>query len=385
MRLSFLLGMLVLLFCGCAATGSDLPTQPTAPAYSETAAPTTIPTTVPVTESEDPLHLLLAAMTLEEKVGQLFLARCPEAGAPEDISSYHLGGFLLFGRDFEDETPDSVRRKIVNYQRHAPIPLLIAVDEEGGTVCRVSRYEAFRGSPFPSPRESYAAGGMERVLATEQEKSAFLADLGINVNIGPVCDISTDPGAFMYKRSLGESPEETGRFVCATVQVMKTYNIGSVLKHFPGYGNNDDTHIGIVRDDRTLEELEQTDLVPFSAGIEAGCDAVLVSHNVITALDESMPASLSPAVHDYLRNTMNFDGVIVTDDLVMEAITDAYGPEEAAILAVLAGNDLLCSSEYQIQYPAVLEAVQSGRISTAQLEESVLRVLAWKQELGLIF
>ena len=110
-----------------------------------------------------------------------------------------------------------------------------------------------------------------------------------------------------------------------------------------------------------------------------------MSHNIVTAMDAEFPASLSPAVHDYLRSAMGFEGVIVTDDLVMEAITKAYGPEEAAVLAVLAGNDLLCSSEYQIQYPAVLGAVRSGRISTDRLDASVMRILQWKKELGLIF
>jgi len=158
-----------------------------------------------------------------------------------------------------------------------------------------------------------------------------------------------------------------------------------VLKHFPGYGNNPDTHTQMVRDDRPLEELEKSDLVPFAEGIRTGTDAILISHNIIDALDAQLPASLSPAVHDYLRHTMEFDGVIVTDDLVMQAITDAYGPEEAAVLAVLAGNDLLCSTEYPIQYPAVLEAVRSGRISSEQLDSSVMRILRWKQDLGLIF
>ena len=259
------------------------------------------------------------------------------------------------------------------------------MDEEGGTVCRVSSHSAFRSVRFPSPRESYAAGGMEQVLAVETEKAALLRDLGINVNMAPVCDIATTPSAFLYKRSLGESPEETGRFVSSTVQIMEHHGIGSVLKHFPGYGNNADTHTGMVRDERTLEELEACDLIPFAAGIGAGADAVLVSHTIAAALDAELPASLSPFVHDYLRTVMGFEGIIVTDDLVMEAITEAYGPGEAAVLAVLAGNDLLCSSEYQLQYPAVLEAVQTGRISIEQLNESVLRVLNWKKELGLIF
>lgn len=331
------------------------------------------------------MELLLNAMTLEEKVGQLFLARCPAANAPEDIEAYHLGGYLLFGRDFQGETPDSFRQKIENYQQQSPIPLLIAVDEEGGIVCRVSNQSAFRSSRFPSPRESYAAGGMEQVLSVETEKSALLQDLGIRVNMAPVCDVTTGFGAFMYDRSLGESPEETGRFVSSTVKIMANHNIGSVLKHFPGYGNNTDTHTGMATDDRPLEEMEAADLIPFAAGVKAGADAILVSHTIVTAFDAALPASLSPAVHAYLRNTMNFQGVIVTDDLVMEAITDTYGPEEAAVLAVLAGNDLLCSTEYHIQYPAVLAAVQSGRIPMEQLDQSVMRILQWKRELGLIF
>ena len=369
-----------MLLAACSASAPQTATEPTdIPTVPETTA-----ATLPI-QPPDPLQMLLDSMTTEEKVGQLFLARCPAENAAEDITDYHLGGYILFGQDFENETPDSFRQKITDYQTLSPIPMLIAVDEEGGTVCRVSSHRAFRDSRFSSPRDAYAAGGMEQVLAAETEKAALLRDLGINVNMGPVCDITTDSGAFMYTRSLGENPEETARFASSTVRIYSNYKLGSVLKHFPGYGNNTDTHTGIATDLRTLAELEAVDLVPFSAGIIAGCDAILVSHTIITCLDDTQPATLSPAVHDYLRNTMGFEGVIVTDDLVMQAITDAYGAEEAAVLAVLAGNDLLCSTEYRIQYPAVLEAVQTGRISMEQLEESVLRVLQWKKTLGLIF
>lgn len=380
MRHFFLFLLLSALLCGCAAAGPETPIETSLSPTEETTAPAPAET-----EPPDPMHQLLSAMTVEEKVGQLFLARCPDADAIADIGTYHLGGYLLFGQDFDGQTPDSFRQKIAEYQAASPIPLLIAVDEEGGTVCRVSSHSAFRSSRFPSPREAYAAGGMEEVLAVETEKSGLLRSLGINVNMAPVCDIATDSGAFLYQRSLGQGPEETGRFVSSAVKIMKNYQIGSVLKHFPGYGNNADTHTEIVSDDRALEELEESDLLPFAAGIRAGCDAILVSHTIVTAFHDTMPASLSPAVHDYLRNTMDFQGVILTDDLVMEAITEAYGAEEAAVLAVLAGNDLLCSTEYRIQYPAVLEAVESGRISMEQLDASVMRILQWKKDLGLIF
>ena len=270
------------------------------------------------------------------------------------------------------------------YQSAASIPLLLGVDEEGGTVTRISRYSAFRSSPFPSPRTSFAQGGMEQVLAVETEKCQLLRSLGINVNLGPVCDISQDSEAFMYARSLGQDAQTTASFVSQTVDIMNQYQIGSVLKHFPGYGNNTDTHTGIAVDTRSLEALESQDLVPFAAGIEADCGAILVSHTIVQALDETLPASLSPAVHQYLRQEMGFEGVILTDDLVMQAITDQYGAGEAAVMAVLAGNDLLCSTDYAIQYQAVYDAVMAGRIDLDTLNAAAGRVLRWKINLGLL-
>lgn len=354
---------------------------------TETQTPSTEPTQAPATEPTQPptaAEQILFTMTTEEKVGQLLLARCPEENAAEDVAAYHLGGYILFGRDFGYETPDSVRGNIAACQAAADIPLLIAVDEEGGTVNRVSCYSQYRGERFYSPRYLYNQGGLALIQATEAEKCQLLTSLGINVNMAPVCDITTDNNAFMYDRSLGQSPEITGEFVASTVETMSQYGMGSVLKHFPGYGNNTDTHNGIAYDSRSLEILESADLIPFAAGIGAGSCAVLVSHTIVECLDAEYPASLSPAVHEYLRQEMGFEGVIVTDDLVMDAITDLYGDGEAAVLAVLAGNDLLCSSNYPVQYQAVLEAVTSGRIPMELLDTAVLRVLNWKMELGLL-
>ena len=371
----------LLLLTGC--TAPPVQTEP-AQMVPETTIPEPEPTETQPPEP-DPISLLIDSMTIEEKVGQLFLARCNAGTALSDIETYGFAGFVLFGVDFEDETPDSLFETIASYQFTANIPMLIAVDEEGGTVTRVSRYKAFREQNFPSPRTLYTGGtGMEAVLVCELEKCILLRELGINVNLGPVCDITTDPNAFMYQRSLGENPEITSEFISETVRLMGSRKVGSVLKHFPGYGNNADTHTGIAVDSRSLEELEGWDLIPFASGIEAGCGGILVSHTIVEALDPDMPASLSPAAHKYLREEMGFDGVIITDDLVMQAITDAYGAGEAAVLAVLAGNDLLCSSEYAVQYAAVLAAVKDGRISEATIDSAVRNVLEWKQFLELI-
>ncbi len=388
-KLRYLALFLAFTLWGCTVT-PEKPTESTASSTSPIAVLTVppteeIPTTVPVTTAPpDPVEVILQSMTTEELVGQLFLARCPSDTAIEDIQKYHLGGYLLFARDFQEETPDSMRQKLASYQSASTIPMLIAVDEEGGTVTRVSANAAFRDSRFPSPRSLYAEGGMDRVLEVEAEKAELLYSLGIRVNMAPVCDVTTDSNAFMYARSLGLSPELTGTVISHMTATMRQHHIGSVLKHFPGYGNNADTHTGIAIDDRPLSELEAADLVPFAYGISAGCDAILVSHTIVSCLDEQMPASLSPSVHGYLRNNMNFSGVIVTDDLVMQAITDQYGSGEAAVLAVLAGNDLLCATDYGEQYRAVLEAVESGRISRETLLSSVRKVLQWKVNLGLL-
>ena len=331
----------------------------------------------------DPMEVLMNSLTLEQKVGQIFLARCPETGAAEAVQQYHLGGFVLFDRDFEGETPSSMAQKIAGYQGVSHIPLLIAVDEEGGTVNRVSSHKAFRAYPFPSPRALYTKGGLELIHNTEAEKAQLLSGLGINVNLAPVCDITTNPSAFMYRRSLGQSPAVTGEFAADSIQTMGRFGVAAVMKHFPGYGNNADTHTGIARDSRSLETLETEDMQPFFAGISAGGGAILVSHTIVEAIDPEYPASLSQPMNYYLRLAMNFGGVIITDDLSMDAIAAQYGTEEAAVLAVLAGNDLLCSTEFETQYSAVLKACRSGRIPEAVLNEAVERVLRWKAQMGL--
>ena len=379
-----------LLLAGCAS--GSVPVSAATPALPETLQTDTVPADVP-TDPEplsaapapvDPVRQMISDMSLEQRVGQLFLARCNADTAPADIRQYHLGGLVLFGSDFENQTPDSMRRTVAAYQEAAEKPLLIAVDEEGGDVTRISQFPAFRDRRFSSLRKRYELGGLEGVLAEEEEKCRLLSDLGINVNLGPVCDIATEPEAFMYSRSLGQDAQTTADVTASTVNLMNAFSIGSVLKHFPGYGNNADTHTGVAVDTRALSELEERDLVPFTAGIQAGCGAVMVGHIIVEALDGELPASLSPAVHRYLREELDFSGVIMTDDLVMQAITEQYGAGEAAVMAVLAGNDLLCSTEYAVQYQAVLQAVLDGRIDIDVLNSALRNVLEWKISLGLL-
>ena len=339
-------------------------------------------------EEPDPIAAraqeLLDGMTLEEKVGQMFIARCPETDAAQLAADYHLGGYILFGRDFKDKTAEQVTTDIQSCQDAAEIPLLIAVDEEGGTVNRVSSNPNLRSSPFRSPQSLYSEGGLELVRSDAQEKCRLLESLGININFAPVCDVSQDPADFIYDRTLGRDAQETSQYVAAVVETMAEEGMGSVLKHFPGYGNNTDTHTGVAYDDRPYDTFLTSDFLPFQAGIAAGADMVLVSHNIVSAMDEASPASLSPEVHRVLREDLGFTGVIVTDDLVMDGVRDFAGDDEAAVLAVQAGNDLLCCTDFQTQVPAVLAAVESAEITEEQIDAAVLRVLTMKLRLGIL-
>ena len=385
MRKYLLLILCCLLLAGCGV--KSVPAETALPSLPETVpatAPAVPETTVPETTPPDPVRQMISDMSLEQRVGQLFLARCNAETAIQDIQQYHLSGLVLFGEDFENQSMESMRQTIAGYQDAAEKPLLIAVDEEGGDVTRVSRFSAFREKRFSSLRNRYDAGGLEAVLTEEGEKCLLLSDLGINVNLGPVCDITTDPAAFMYTRSLGQDAQTTADVTAAIVNLMRDFRVGSVLKHFPGYGNNADTHTGIAVDSRPLSDFESQDFLPFSAGIQAGCGGILVGHILVEALDPELPASLSPAVHRYLREELGFSGVIMTDDLVMQAITDQFGAGEAAVMAVLSGNDLLCSTEYAVQYEAVLQAVLDGRIDIDVLNSAVRNVLEWKISLGLL-
>lgn len=325
------------------------------------------------------------AMTLEEKVGQLFLVCVPGSSInPENMEVYKPAGYLLFAPYFEYRARETAAADIAALQAQSHTPLLFAVDEEGGTVLRVSRFSAYRESPFPSPLSLYQEGGMDLVLAREEEKADLLLSLGINVNLAPVCDMAADKASFIYDRTLGEDVKTTATYISEMVTLMKEKKIGSALKHFPGYGQNTDTHTGIARDSRPYEAFEQSDFLPFQAGIDAGAPCVLVSHNIVQCMDEKNPASLSSEVHRVLREKLGFQGVIMTDDLSMEGVQAYSGDDNIAVAAIKAGNDLLCTSDYQTQIQAVLDAVADGNLSEEQVAKSALRVLSWKEELGIL-
>ena len=327
---------------------------------------------------------LLENMTLEEKVGQMFLVRYPESDAVEEIKKYSPGGYILFGRDFENETKESILEEITNCQDNSKIKMIIGVDEEGGTVVRVSQYKAFRSSPFKSPQALWQEGQLPKILEDSKEKSALLKSIGINMNLTPVADVPTDTSSFIYKRSYGRGAEKTAIYVSELIETMNEDNILSAMKHFPGYGDNVDTHTGIAIDKRTYSDFQNTDFLPFKSGIEAGGPTILVSHNIINCMDAEYPASLSKEVHEILRDELGFTGIIMTDDLAMDAVKSYVENGEAAVQAVLAGNDMIISSDFETQRNEVINAVKDVKISEETINNAVRRILACKYKYGII-
>lgn len=321
---------------------------------------------------------LLENMTLEEKVAQVFLFRCPSENALAAVQTYQPGGFMLFAKDFDGKTAEQVCAEMESYQQASKIPMFLAVDEEGGTVVRVSRNANLAPKPFQSPQQVFQAGGMQAIVDDTIQKTQLLQSLGLNVNLAPVADVSTNPSDFMYARTFGQGAAETADYVKNSVATYNQQRMACALKHFPGYGNNVDTHTGIAVDHRPYETFMESDFLPFAAGIEEGAPMVLVSHNIVNCMDSEHPASLSPEVHRVLREDLGFTGLILTDDLSMEAIPAYTGGENPCAAAINAGNDLLLSSDLQADYNALLAAVQDGTVTEERLDESVLRILAMK-------
>ena len=371
---------LICMLCACGNGKSSSGSSDISASSSESSETEQVTTEAQTDKTDE----MVSQMTLEEKVGQMFLVACPDVNAQEWVGKYHLGGYVLFGRDFADKTADEIKADIAGYQSKAKIPLLIGADEEGGTVVRVSDNPNLRDSAFLSPKDTYASGGWEAVESAETEKAELLLSLGVNVNLAPVCDVTGNIESFIYDRSFSGDPDEVSEFVKKTVTIYNSKKLGSVLKHFPGYGDNTDTHEDMSYDDKSYEEFKKNDFPPFSEGIKNGAGAIMVAHNITACMDPEMPASLSENVHKVIRDEFGFDGVIMTDDLAMQAITKYTGTDAAAVAAAKCGNDILCCSDVEAQYPAVIAAVQSGEIPEEQIDASVKRILKWKQKLGLL-
>lgn len=327
---------------------------------------------------------LLNSMTLEEKVGQMFLITCSAKEREAVIEQYAPGGIQLTQADFEGRSKHKVSALVADYQSMSHIPMLIGVTEEGGAAVPVSSNRDYRKLPFLSARELYTTGGLSLVETDTEEKCSLLKELGINTNFAPVADVTTEAVGAMYDRAVGQPAPTTARYVRSVVSVMGREKTIAAVKHFPGYGNlTGDTAAESVTDTRTMEELTSVDFLPFTEAIAEGVPIIVVGHMTCTAADEAYPASLSKEVHKVLRRDLGFDGVVATDDLTAGAIAAYCDGETAAVTAIQAGNDLICTSD-TTHVEAVLQAVRMGAISEERIDESVLRILKLKIRYNLI-
>lgn len=323
----------------------------------------------------------LQSLTLDEKIGQLLLVRYPNDNQIEALKKYKFSGFVFFEKDFKNKTEKVVKQTMNTLQDNANIPLLTAVDEEGGDVVRVSSNPNLVSEKYKSPSELYELGGFDKIKEDTIDKSRTLYNLGLNLNLAPVVDVSTDSSDYIYERSLKKDTELTSRYAKTVIEASKRTGVSYTLKHFPGYGNNEDSHKDSVVDDREYDDIKKNDLPPFEEGIKAGAESIMISHNVVTNIDSDNPASLSIDVHNLLRDDLGFTGVIIADDIAMGALDSI---DDVAVKAILAGNDLIITTDFSDSFDSIKDAIEDESLSEKQIDKSVFRILAWKYSKGLI-
>lgn len=387
--------LIVFTLTGCQTAAVPAPAPeaaPTAAVPSPESTPT--PALTPVPEP-DPLAERLAAMTVEEKVGQLLIGgfEGTEIGdqATRLVQEYQVGGLILYGRNIAGAGQLVTLTNGLKALNGDGIPLFLSIDQEGGGVDRMP--PEVRRTPG-----AYCVGQTGSVPAAQSYGDVLAAEcaaFGLNLDFAPVLDVWSNPGnTVIGQRAFSADARTVAGLGPAAARRMMDQGVIPAVKHFPGHGDTAvDSHVGLPVVDKSPEELEETELIPFRAAIQsAGTDgqvpAVMVAHILLTQLDPKRPASLSPAVvTGLLRDELGFAGAVLTDDLTMGAVTQSYGLGEAAVLAVEAGCDILLVCHGQDSVPAVrtalLEAVASGRITAERLDESVYRILRLKTEYAL--
>lgn len=323
----------------------------------------------------------LDELSMDEKIGQLLLVKYPSNGK-DILKEKQFSGYIFYENDFKDKTEEEVISMISSLNEVAKIPLLIAVDEEGGDVVRVSSNKKLRNEPFLSPSELYKDGGFSAIEKDTVDKSNFLKELGINLNLAPVIDVANSDEDYIYERTLKEDTEKTSEYAKRVISASKNTGVSYTLKHFPGYGDNEDTHNSKSIDERSLQLIKEKDLPPFVEGIKAGAEAILVNHNVVKNIDEDNSASLSSNIHEMLRDDLEFTGVIITDDMDMEAVSDV---ENSIVKALIAGNDLVIVGDYDKALKEIKEGIENNILSENLIDKLAFRVLAWKYYKGLLF
>lgn len=347
---------------------------------------------------EERIDAKMAQMTLEERVLQMFMIT-PEAltgygtvTAAGDVTyqslqKYPVGGIILFAQNVID--PDQLGTMNGNLQNYSEeitgLPMFISVDEEGGKVARIAKNSNFSVETFSDMRSIGDSGDTAKAYEVGNTIGAYLNQYGFNLDFAPDADVLTNPdNQVIGTRSFGTDPYVVSEMTQSVVKGLEDNQVYACLKHFPGHGaTSGDTHAGYAYTDKTLDELMQSELVPFSNGIQNGVHFIMVSHIAAPQVTgDNLPASLSPyMIQNVLREQMGYDGIVITDAMNMGAISDSYGSADAAVRAVNAGADIvLMPKDFVSAYQGVLNAVENGTISTDRIDESVRRILRLKMQ-----
>lgn len=378
--LAILLSAALLLGCvGCrtnsADTGSAAQTKPT---------------------KTEEVQNIVDSMSLEEKVAQLFLVQ-PEAivdigtataagdATKQAINKTPVGGFVYFSDNLQSE--QQVQDMLRNVQKYSEdrigLPAFLSVDEEGGTVARVASTGRFDVTDVGDMAKIGASGDVQQARQAGETIGSYLSELGFNLDFAPDADVLTNPdNTVVKKRSFGSDPRVVSDMSLAVVQGLAQHQVHSVYKHFPGHGATaGDTHQGYAYTDKTLDELKQSELIPFENAIQNNAEFIMAAHiSAPRVTGDDTPASLSKTmITDILRGQMGYDGIVVTDAMNMGAVTEQYTSAQAAVKALQAGADLvLMPEDFQEAYQGVLDAVKDGTLTEQRINESVTRIVKVK-------
>lgn len=328
----------------------------------------------------------ISEMSLEDRVAGLFIVT-PEAltgvdkvvragdSTKEALEKYPVGGLIYFKQNIQSK--EQITEMLGNTVSMSKYPIFLAVDEEGGSVARAA--EALKLEKTDTAAKIGESGDANQAYETYKEIGTYLTEYGFNLNFAPVADVLTDPeNSSIGDRSFGSDADVVSSMVSSSIKGLEEAGVTACMKHFPGQGDADgDTHEGLAVSDRTLEEIKETELKPFAAGMEAGAQMIMVGHFTVPAIDEeNVPASLSKKViTNLLREEMGYNGVVITDALNMSAISEYYDSSQAAIMALKAGADMILMPEdFEAAYEGVLAAVKDGTISEARINDSLKRV-----------
>lgn len=386
--------LLSVILCGCTKPEAQptvtIPEQPTYPIEIQT----------PTSSAEtDGISEILASMTLEEKVWQLFMVT-PEqltgvgcatvAGSMTEsaLRNFPVGGIIYFAQNLENvEQTTALLSGTQNFSKElSGIGLFLAVDEEGGTVARAAK--ALGTTSFRNMAHYGKRNDAQEAYEIGQTIGTDIGALGFNVDFAPVADVDLCDGNELGDRIFSDDPQVVANMVSGVVRGLQDAGVSATLKHFPGLGaedgnSHDDTHVVI---DRSLAQLREAEFIPFAEGIAAGADFVMVGHQIMTCTEDELPSDLShTVVTKYLRQELGFDGIAITDSHIMNTISGTYSSSEASILAIEAGMDMILMPQNVAEaVDGVCSAVESGRIPESRIDESVTRILREKQEMGLI-